>query len=345
MQWNEFIGHSRPQTWFRHAMKKGRIASTFLLVGPEGIGKRTLSRLVAKSLLCFETQGRELAFCDRCESCVQVDAATHPDLFEFRRRDNESILSIDLFLGEGDRRGHEGLIYELGRKAFHGRGRIAIIDDADYFNDASANCMLKTLEEPPPGVRLFLIGTSLQRQMATIRSRSQIVRFGKLTLDEMRALATRLGVEANDAALREADGSWTNLTLQSNPKFLAIRDELIRRLADVPLDFIGLTKGIIASLDSVAKEGAERRNWLRLLLTHAIQNYRAAWMLGHFPANSESTRQGELQRMRANWRGDESIPMRAINRSLQAITDCDRNLAAASLIEAWASDIAMICKA
>ena len=58
-----------------------------------------------------------------------------------------------------------------------GGRRIAIIDDADLLNDAGANCLLKTLEEPPPHSVLILIGTSPARQLPTIRSRCQLIRF------------------------------------------------------------------------------------------------------------------------------------------------------------------------
>src|SRR6202030_3611695 len=61
-----------------------------------------------------------------------------------------------------------------------GRKKIAILDDADDLNDASANCFLKTLEEPPPGALLILIGTNAERQLATIVSRCQVVRFAPL---------------------------------------------------------------------------------------------------------------------------------------------------------------------
>ena len=61
-----------------------------------------------------------------------------------------------------------GCCYELSGKPYSGRRRIAIIDDADYLavgQKESANCLLKTLEEPPPKSILILIGTSEQRQL------------------------------------------------------------------------------------------------------------------------------------------------------------------------------------
>ncbi len=75
----------------------------------------------------------------------------------------------------------EGLCHDIALKPFRGGRKIAIIDDADYLNQEGANCLLKTLEEPPADSLIILIGTSQQRQLPTIRSRCQIIRFGPLT--------------------------------------------------------------------------------------------------------------------------------------------------------------------
>lgn len=357
MQWSDLIGHHQPRAWFQHAIAKNRIASTFLFVGPDGVGKRTMARLLAKSLMCHGHDSIQFESCNRCESCIQVDANTHPDLIEIAKRENEAVLSIDLFAGEGEHRGREGLIHELGKKSFYGRGRVAIIDDADYFNDASANCMLKTLEEPPPGVRLFLIGTSLQRQMATIRSRSQIVRFQALSTEELRQLASRQGVDPSPASLALAHGSWTQWKLLNDPKLQEFRHELSQRLANRPMDFVTLSKSIVSSLDTVGKEGAERRLRLKTILHFVIEFYRACWMrqastsvaassqIDKELANTDPDYLSLLDRARQSWQGDESIPMQAIERSLQAIYECDRNISAAALMEAWGADLAAICHA
>ena len=75
----------------------------------------------------------------------------------------------------------EGLCHDIALKPFRGGRKIAIIDDADYLNQEGANCLLKTLEEPPEKSVIILIGTSQQRQLPTIRSRCQIVRFAPLS--------------------------------------------------------------------------------------------------------------------------------------------------------------------
>ena len=74
------IGHDRQLDWFRNAIKTNRLASTFLFVGPEGIGKRTFALYLAQSLFCERNPKDELKPCGECPSCIQVKAGTHPDI-------------------------------------------------------------------------------------------------------------------------------------------------------------------------------------------------------------------------------------------------------------------------
>src|SRR5207237_8117517 len=105
-----------------------------------------------------------------------------------------------------------GLARSLDLKPARGRGRIVIIDDADDFNEESANCFLKTLEEPPPGALLILIGTSVERQLATIVSRCQVIPFRPLTEGVVAELLTGQGIEDQALVQRLArlrDGSMS----------------------------------------------------------------------------------------------------------------------------------------
>ena len=73
-------------------------------------------------------------------------------------------------------------------KSAHGRGKVVVLDDVDDLNEESANCFLKTLEEPPPRSVLILIGSSADRQLSTIVSRCQIVRFAPLFAPQVREI-------------------------------------------------------------------------------------------------------------------------------------------------------------
>src|SRR5208337_765045 len=106
--------------------------------------------------------------CDACPACIQVDAGSHPD-YHFAAKPPEALeFPIDLM---------REVCGGFALKSARGRGKVIVIDDADDLNEESANCFLKTLEEPPPRSLLILIGSSLDRQLPTILSRCHAVRF------------------------------------------------------------------------------------------------------------------------------------------------------------------------
>src|SRR5204862_1598144 len=101
----------------------------------------------------------------------------HPDFFPARRPEEAHEFPIELM---------RELCVAFSLKSARGHGKVVLIDDADDLNEESANCFLKTLEEPPPRSVLILIGSSPERQLPTIVSRCQVVRFAPLTDDLVR---------------------------------------------------------------------------------------------------------------------------------------------------------------
>jgi DNA polymerase-3 subunit delta' len=85
MPWHNIEGHDDVLARFRAALAQDRLASTFLFVGPEGIGKRTFAVKLAQALLCEQRDEKLLDPCGQCPACVQVAAGTHPDLLTVSR--------------------------------------------------------------------------------------------------------------------------------------------------------------------------------------------------------------------------------------------------------------------
>ena len=162
MAWQRVRGHEAQVEAFRRAARRGRLAHAYLFTGPAGVGKRLFAVELAKALLCEGNAGDELEACDRCPACAQVEAGTHPDFYPAARPADALEFPIELM---------RELCQGFALKSARGRGKVVVIDGADDLNRESANCFLKTLEEPPPRSVLILIGSSPDRQLSTIVSR------------------------------------------------------------------------------------------------------------------------------------------------------------------------------
>jgi DNA polymerase III subunit delta' len=160
MSWRRVRGHEAIVAAFQRIVAQGKLAHAYFFAGPPGVGKRLFALELARALLC-EGAGGKLEACDRCPACIQVAAGTHPDLFVACRPEEKVELPIEAV---------RELCGNFALKPARGRGKVAIIDDADDLSPAAANCFLKTLEEPPPRSVLLLIGTSPDLQLPTILS-------------------------------------------------------------------------------------------------------------------------------------------------------------------------------
>ena len=349
MDWNSFLGHERQRSWFRNAIQNNRLASTFLMVGPDGIGKRTFSRLIAKTMLCTGSDPSAFSSCCHCEACAQIDASTHPDLIEVARRADKTGLVMDQLVGEGDRRMREGLCYELRMKPYSGRRKIAIVDDADTIAEEGANALLKTLEEPPPGSLIFLISTSVQRQLPTIRSRCQMARFQPLGIEHMSKLILRHGLAENEQSAKvlasQSGGSMATVANWTNEELKLFRGELFYQLLQRPLDFTKLAKAVQGNMESVGTDTQPRRERLKVILDFALQFYRSGLEARLHADSSNSVGEKALEAFGPLAILPSDAFVLAIQRCMEAREHLDRMVTPASLIEAWAADLAVICRA
>jgi len=322
----EIVGHRSQLQWFGNAIAKERFSGSFLLVGPPGIGKATVAKTVAKALLCRRLTLDVLTPCGKCECCVQVDADTHPDLIQVRKPEDRAYIPLELLIGPPDSRMQEGFCRDIRLRPFHGTRKIAILHDADFLNEEGANSLLKTLEEPPPGVVLFLIGTNEQRQLPTIRSRCRIVRFMPPTGDDARELMLRRGIECDrDAAVNaielcggDCEAAASLLSGAAN----AFRLELSKQLVARPIPVVALAKTVTSYVDEAGKEAPQRRDRLRDVLAIATATFR------------DHLRQVADQPAAV----DEAVYR--IDRTIDAIGHVQRNANQATLIESWTADVA-----
>jgi DNA polymerase III subunit delta' len=347
MQWADLLGHQQQREWFRTAIASGRMATSFLFVGPDGIGKRTFARLLAKSLLCRNTQAKAIDFCGACENCAQVDASTHPDLIEIFKPADKAFIPIELLIGEREKRMREGLCHDISLRPYSGRRKVAILDDADYLNVEGANCLLKTLEEPPPDSVLILIGSNLQRQLPTIRSRCQAIIFRPLALAQLQTLIERNSIADTPERAREiaglCSGSLAEARLLADPELGEFRGALFDMLAADRLNFTELSKSCGSVIDAVGKDGRAKRERAKLLLRSCASFYRAISLrLSGNNERSDSGLASAVDRAMQEWTTGIHGAVQCWQRCILATEHVDRNANQASWLEEWATSLAQL---
>ncbi len=348
MAWHDIEGHDAVVEKLRRAVARNRLASSFLFAGPAGIGKRTFALRFAQALLCQARPEAALDPCDTCQSCAMALAGTHPDIEVVSKPEEKAFLPVELFLGDLQHRGREGLCHWIGLKPFLGGRRVAIIDDADYFNDAGANCLLKTLEEPPPRSVLILIGTSPARQLPTIRSRCQLIRFRPLDEGTVARLlvANDLVKDPKEAArlAKFSEGSVQRAVELSDKELWKCRRELFEYLSAESLDSVALAPTIAAFVDAAGKEAPARRARFRQVAGFAADFYRRlVYSRSDLPLPADPESQVPLETAAARFPGDAIVAAACLQRCLDALEQIDRNANQSTLIEAWLDDLAAEC--
>ena len=125
MSWQEILGHESILERFRRCVHRGRLASTFLFVGPAGIGKFRFAQELTAALLCKEHPEHELESCGQCPACRQVHNESHPDLEIVRKPDGKSFIPLEKFIGDKEHGMREGTMpsYELEAFLWGPQGR------------------------------------------------------------------------------------------------------------------------------------------------------------------------------------------------------------------------------
>lgn len=332
--------NSHRHNWdrFQRALSTGRLPSTYLFVGPPGVGKRAFAERLAAALLCRQNGGASVEPCEACPDCKQVVAGSHPDYETLSKPVDKNFIPIELLIGDREHRGRQGLCHRLSMKPAQARRKVAIIDDADYLNIEGANSLLKTLEEPSPNSVLILIATSLAKQLPTIRSRCQIVRFPPLTQDEVQQALVNQGSCSDFAeagALAERSGG-------SVSRAVALMDESLKELEQVMLPM--LARGAFDSVDLAAKvvkhvnasgdDASKRRAALRSVANSVAEFYRREMY--------SSCGAGDALRSAANVSADNlttELAAECLQVCLEVEQHLESNANLTTLIECWIDDL------
>jgi DNA polymerase-3 subunit delta' len=339
MAWQGIEGHDAIVAGFVAAQERGRIAGSYLFVGPPGVGKGTFARGLARALVCA-APGPGLVACGSCPSCIQAAAGSHPDIDVVAKPEDRATIPLEALIGEGEHRMREGLVWRLLLRPALGSRKVAIVLDADHLSEEAANCLLKTLEEPPGDAVIILVGTGVERQLPTIRSRCQIVRFRPLPDSAVERIlaaeAAREGAAVDPEALRRravaAAGSLARGRALADPDLAEFRGRLLELLGRRPLPGVELARDTLAVVEAAGKDAPPRRARLRLVLETVVDVLRAAVREA---ATGERPADAAWSRVTAAWAADPDAAATALGHPLDALDGVERNANLTILVDAW----------
>ncbi|MDR3110212.1 MAG: hypothetical protein LBU65_11085, partial [Planctomycetaceae bacterium] len=219
---------------------------------------------------------------------------THPDFHAIAKPADKSRLPLELIVGDKEHRGKSGLCFEISRSPYFGGKKVALIDDADFFNSEVANSLLKTLEEPPNNSLMILLGSSTAKQLPTIRSRCQTVRFQSLSTSDVAAVLKQHGIVGSDEQslliAKRADGSIETACEMMDDSLEVVREDVMKLLSVKRVNTIAAAATVNRAVDAVGKDDApKKRQRLRFILKCAIDFYENQ-LRSHAKTNEEQAR-------------------------------------------------------
>lgn len=344
MSWSAVIGHEENVERFRRAVRRGRLGSTFLFVGPAGIGKRTFALTLAQTLLCENGGAERFDACGVCQACQQVAASSHPDLILVSKPTGKNAIPVETFIGDRDHRMQQGLCHDISLKPFRGGRKIAIIDDADFLQQEAANSLLKTIEEPPPKSLLILIGTSEQRQLPTIRSRSQIVRFRPLSTEQVQKLLvdqSLLDDPSSAGRLAEQSGGSLEQALQlTDESIFEFRSDWLSQLATLDPGQNDFAKTIATFVDAAGKDASAKRQRLRLVCDMAVNFYsNLLKTIQQLDPELDAEMRNAIEAVQSNWRGSGVWIGNCLTRCMETYEQISANANQTTVIGCLLSDL------
>jgi DNA polymerase III subunit delta' len=232
------LGHSEAEATILDAIRAGRMHHAWLITGPEGVGKATLAYRFARRLLAGRPTQDTLALDPANPVFRRVAANSHADLLTVERVLNEKTKRMKTQIAvEGVRK----ITGFMSLTPAEGGWRVVVVDGAEELNQASANALLKILEEPPPRAVLLLVCAAPGRLLPTIRSRCRRLRLSPLADEPMaQLLALYLpdldrGERGRLITLAEGSpGRALMLAAEEGLKIAVLVDKLLSDLPAVP---------------------------------------------------------------------------------------------------------------
>ena len=211
---DSFLSHGEAAAALIGDVRAGRAGHAAALTGMQGVGKRTLARLLACAFLCV---GEGTRPCMNCRGCRRVMNGTHPDLLTPSAGEKDRAIRVE-HLRE--------ITAALAVHSAEGGGRVVLLENAHRMTPQAQNALLKSLEEPEADTRFILTANGDSGLLPTVRSRCRVVRMPPWPREEVEAELRGRGADAGRA--REISvlcGGSLGLALSmlEDPSFLQLR--------------------------------------------------------------------------------------------------------------------------
>ncbi|MCE5278010.1 MAG: DNA polymerase III subunit delta' C-terminal domain-containing protein [Planctomycetaceae bacterium] len=255
---DQIVAQEQAVADLRQAMAAERLPHGLIFAGPEGVGRQTTATALAKVLLC-EEKGTCLSACNACPSCRMMNAGAHPDF---------NLVYKELAAFHEDVQVRNRVMQELGidvidsfliepamRASARGRGKVFVVLEAELMSQDAQNSLLKTLEEPPPGVTIILISSQTEQLLPTTLSRCRLIRFNLLPHDFVTQRLVESGIEADEARFWSAvtGGSLGRSIAMSAQGLYGVKRDILDRLAALgPGGDVELGEELTAIVDKLA---------------------------------------------------------------------------------------------
>lgn len=168
------VGHSRAIKFLDTSTDVNMLSHAYLFLGPPNIGKNTLAINLAQKVNCSSIDSP----CQECQSCIRIQNGNHADVLAISMDSVGAKAEIGI-----------DVIREMQHKAmfkpYEGTRRVVIIKEAEKLSIEAANCLLKTLEEPPSELLMVLTSTSKDLLPPTLCSRCKEINMNPLSEDEV----------------------------------------------------------------------------------------------------------------------------------------------------------------
>ena len=248
------IGQDALRAQLERSIEMGRLAHAMLIAGAAGAGKKRLAVELAQALNC-ETGGGP---CGDCRQCTRIAASKHADV-RVIGAPGQAVKIEEM----------RELQQDAALVPYEGRNRVFIIDGAERMTGEAANCLLKTLEEPPDNVYLILLTQQPAALLPTVRSRCRLIEMRPVAASLIEDMLTEGGADPETARtiarLAEGRAGWAG-EAAADPRILEARLEHLDAAIEIAgMDYSARLVRAAALAERYGKDKDAVLEWLGLL--------------------------------------------------------------------------------